>query len=152
MASSERPAEDRYRANVFKDYEGDGIVVHWEPALCIHVAACIRGLPVVFDPNARPWVAATAATADQVAEVIAACPTGALSFSRTDNGEDEEPGTPTSVQPRLNGPLFLRGDIEVIDSEGNVGRKATRLALCRCGASGNKPYCDLSHRAIGFKS
>jgi uncharacterized Fe-S cluster protein YjdI len=41
--------EDRYTPDVLKKYEGDGIVVHWEPKLCIHVAACIRRLPGVFD-------------------------------------------------------------------------------------------------------
>lgn len=46
--------------------------------------------------------------------------------------------------------LFLRGDLRVVDGEGNVVRTATRMALCRCGHSRNKPYCDLSHEELGF--
>ncbi len=143
--------EQRHRPDVLKEYEAAGIVVHWEPKLCIHVSNCIRALPHVFDPNARPWVNADAAPADEIAAAIETCPTGALSYTRTDGGPQETPASPTQVQPRPNGPLFVRGAVEMIDAEGNVTRRATRVALCRCGQSGNKPYCDLSHRDVGFK-
>ena len=106
----------------------------------------------MFKPDARPWVNVEAASADEIAAAIESCPTGALSYVRTDGAPQEAPESPTKVEPRPNGPLFVRGDIEVIDAEGNVTRRATRIALCRCGQSSNKPYCDLSHRAVGFKS
>jgi uncharacterized Fe-S cluster protein YjdI len=143
--------ERRYEPDVLKKYKGGGIEVHWEPKLCIHVANCIRALPRVFDPNARPWVNVEAASADEIAAAIESCPTGALNYVRTDGAPQETPESPTKVEPRPNGPLFVRGDIEVIDADGNVVRRATRVALCRCGQSSNKPYCDLSHRAVGFR-
>jgi len=144
--------ESRHSPDVVRAYEGEGIVVYWEPKLCIHTGNCIRGLPQTFDPEARPWIDARSASADEIASVILTCPTGALSFERTDDGPQEEPARPATVQPRKNGPLFLRGDFEVIDASGEVARRATRMALCRCGQSQNKPYCDLSHRAAGFQS
>ena len=144
--------EQRHQPDVLKQYEGPGITVHWEPNLCIHVSNCIRAVPGVFKPDARPWVNVEGASADEIAAAIESCPTGALSYLRTDGGPQEAPESPTKVEPRPNGPLFVRGDIEVIDAEGNVTRRATRIALCRCGQSRNKPYCDLSHRAVGFKS
>jgi uncharacterized Fe-S cluster protein YjdI len=150
--TTEEKAENRYRPEVLKQYEGDGVVVHWEPKLCIHTANCIRNEPGVFDPNARPWVNVTAANADAIAAAIETCPTGALRYVRTDGAPQEAPVSPPTVQPRTNGPLFVRGEFQVIDAQGNVIREATRLALCRCGHSQNKPYCDLSHRAAGFKS
>jgi uncharacterized Fe-S cluster protein YjdI len=143
--------ERRYEPDVLKKYDGDGIEVRWEPKLCIHVANCIRALPGVFDPNSRPWINAGAASADEIAAVIETCPTGALSYTRTDGAPQETPNSPTKVQPRRNGPLFVRGDIEIVDAEGTVVRRVTRIALCRCGQSNNKPYCDLSHRAVGFR-
>jgi uncharacterized Fe-S cluster protein YjdI/CDGSH-type Zn-finger protein len=146
------PDEARHAPDVRRSYEGAGIVVRWEPKLCIHVANCIRALPAVFNPGARPWVDVDAATAAEIAEAIRSCPTGALAFDRTDGGPQEMPDVPTTVQPRLNGPLFLRGDIQVVDTRGAVTRSATRMALCRCGHSQNKPYCDLSHRAAGFRA
>jgi uncharacterized Fe-S cluster protein YjdI/CDGSH-type Zn-finger protein len=151
MTSNER-TEARYGEGVSREYKGDGVTVQWEPALCIHVANCIRSLPGVFDPEARPWVDVTAAYAAEIAAAIETCPTGALRYVRTDGAPQEQPHVPTRVQPRLNGPLFVEGDIEIVDIQGNVARKATRLALCRCGHSQNKPYCDLSHRIVGFRS
>jgi len=144
--------EQRHEPDVLKKYAGDGIEVRWEPKLCIHASSCIRALPHVFDPNARPWVNVDDASADEIAAAIESCPAGALSYMRTDGAPEETPESPTKVQPRPNGPLLLRGDIEVIDVEGNVIRRATRVALCRCGQSSNKPYCDLTHRTIGFRS
>lgn len=144
--------EARHQPDVSRIYEGNGITVRWEPGLCIHAANCIRALPQTFDPGARPWVMLEPASADEVADAIRRCPTGALSYVRTDDTPGEAPRIPTTVQPRPDGPLFVQGDVEVIDVDGTVVRRATRLALCRCGHSQNKPYCDLSHRAAGFKS
>lgn len=144
--------EDRYRSESLRKYEGAGLIVFWEPELCIHIANCIRHQPGVFDPNARPWVDVTAATAEEIAAAVESCPTGALRYERIDGGAQEPPEVPTSIQPRPNGPVFVRGNLKIVDLSGNVVREATRLALCRCGHSQNKPYCDLSHRAVGFVS
>ena len=111
---------------------------------------CVRGLPKVFDPEARPWVVVDAADADAVAVAIESCPTGALHYRRLDGGRQEEPPTETTVEPRPNGPLFVRGPVRIVDPDGRLIREDTRVALCRCGASENKPFCDGSHRRIGF--
>jgi len=50
-----------------------------------------------------------------------------------------------------DGPHHLRGDIEIRDDSGKALARETRMALCRCGASGNKPYCDNSHVGVRFK-
>ena len=50
-----------------------------------------------------------------------------------------------------DGPLFVRGDITVTDEAGAIVRHDTRMALCRCGGSANKPFCDDTHRRIGFR-
>ena len=76
--------QERYKPDVLRQYEGAGIVVHWEPGPCIHVSKCIRALPDVFDPSARPWVRVDAATADDIAATIRTCPSGALRYERTD--------------------------------------------------------------------
>jgi CDGSH-type Zn-finger protein len=114
------------------------------------VRNCVRGLPQVFDPEARPWVVVDAAGADAVAATIETCPTGALHYRRLDGGQQEQPPTETTIEPRPNGPLFVRGPVHMVDADGRLIREDTRVALCRCGASGNKPFCDGSHRRIGF--
>jgi uncharacterized Fe-S cluster protein YjdI/CDGSH-type Zn-finger protein len=144
--------EQRKHKGVALDYTNQAISVHWEPSICIHTGNCLRGLPGVFDAEARPWVRPDAASADEIAAVIETRPTGALSYSRYDGGAEETGPQVAEVEPRLNGPLFLRGNLEVVDATGAVVRRATRIALCRCGQSASNPYCDLSHRRVDFRS
>ena len=61
------------------------------------------------------------------------------------------PDEPVSVEVRPNGPLFVRGRVRITRPGGEVGTDEVRVALCRCGASQNKPFCDNSHRLIGFR-
>lgn len=133
-------------------YANDAIEVHWEPRLCIHSGHCTNGLPEVFDPGARPWVDVDAAQADRIAATILTCPTGALHFRRKDGGPQEQAPDETTIDPQPNGPLFVRGRLHIRDSEGDVIREDTRVALCRCGGSRNKPFCDGSHRQNGFRT
>ncbi|MEX2236170.1 MAG: (4Fe-4S)-binding protein [Dehalococcoidia bacterium] len=143
---------ERKNPGVAKEYRNDEIVVLWEPDYCIHVAACLMGLPQVFDVQRRPWISINAANADAIAQVVMRCPTGALHYKRLDGAPDEEAAAETTVTPWPNGPLFVRGRVRLADRRGGTIREDTRVALCRCGASANKPFCDGTHRAIGFTS
>jgi CDGSH-type Zn-finger protein/uncharacterized Fe-S cluster protein YjdI len=128
------------------EYEGEDITVSYDVMRCIHVRECVRGLPHVFDPNKRPWIEPDNATADELAEVITRCPTGALHFERTDDGPAEQTPTENTVLVAADGPLYLRGDVDIAAPDGTVILEDTRVALCRCGLSANKPLCDNSHR------
>jgi uncharacterized Fe-S cluster protein YjdI/CDGSH-type Zn-finger protein len=147
MTEQPSPQEQRGPRRV---YRSDAIEVHWEPRFCIHTGNCVRGLGRVFDPSARPWVDVDAADPEAIARTIVTCPTGALHFRRLDGGAQEEAAAETTVEPRPNGPLFVRGRLKIVSADGDVIREDTRLALCRCGASQNKPFCDGSHRRVGF--
>ena len=145
--STDDPTRGRDHA---RTYSNDAIEVRWEPRFCIHTKNCVRGLGAVFNPEARPWVQVDGADADRIAETIETCPTGALHFRRLDGGPQEEAPEETAIAPQHNGPLFLRGHLRIVDENGALIREDSRVALCRCGASRNKPFCDGSHRRIGF--
>ncbi len=49
-----------------------------------------------------------------------------------------------------DGPYLVTGEVEITDASGRVARRATKVALCRCGHSATKPFCDGSHRTSGF--
>lgn len=132
-------------------FENDAIEVTWSQRRCIHAAECVRRLPAVFQPGERPWVKLERSGADAVAEVVQRCPTGALQYSRRDGGAGEAPPEQNLVLVTANGPTYLRGDIEIIAPDGSVLLQDTRVALCRCGASANKPLCDNAHRTAGFR-
>ena len=132
-----------------REYSTPEIVVEWQPRLCFHSHNCIRALPQVFDPDARPWVRLELASADEVDAAVAQCPSGALRARRA--GAAEARAEPLEVEASAAGPLLLRGGVRVLDAEGNVLYEGERAALCRCGGSQNKPFCDGTHKAIGFE-
>ena len=70
-------------------YETPEITVTFEPALCIHSARCVRGLPAVFDVRRRRWIAPEAGDADAIHAQVAQCPSGALKSYRP--GEFQPP-------------------------------------------------------------
>ena len=144
--------EERRRPGVERVYRNGEIEVLWEPKLCIHAGKCFRGLPEVFQPEETPWVRVDAATTDKIAEVVMTCPTGALHFERLDGGSQETQPEETTINARPNGPLYVRGRIRITGPGGQLIREDTRLALCRCGHSENKPFCDGSHRRVGFRT
>jgi CDGSH-type Zn-finger protein/uncharacterized Fe-S cluster protein YjdI len=141
-------SDGRQRGDVH-GYSSDAIEVTWDKKRCIHSADCVRGLPAVFVPGERPWVRPAEATADAVAEVVERCPTGALRYRRTDGGAAEKPTAENVVRLGADGPVYVRGRLEIHAPDGSV-REETRAALCRCGASANKPFCDNSHVGTGF--
>ncbi len=58
---------------------------------------------------------------------------------------------PVTVKPLPDGPLQVKGECEVLDAQGNaMPGKGGDIYLCRCGHSGNKPFCDGSHKTSGF--
>lgn len=59
---------------------------------------------------------------------------------------------PNIIKVRVNGPLLCTGDIEVLDAHGKVLGKSDNVALCRCGHSADKPFCDGSHNEAGFEN
>lgn len=137
---------------ITKKYKNDDITVVWQPHICIHSAICFRGLPGVFDPRERPWVKIEGADSESIMAQIDKCPSGALSYYKNeDENKTEIVEQEIIVEVTQNGPLLAYGNISIKDSEGNITKKNKVTALCRCGASGNKPYCDGSHAKIGFE-
>jgi CDGSH-type Zn-finger protein len=58
------------------------------------------------------------------------------------------------ISIRPNGPYLVEGDVEVTDAQGNKVDTSTRpkVALCRCGSSATKPFCDGAHNKVGFQA
>jgi CDGSH-type Zn-finger protein/uncharacterized Fe-S cluster protein YjdI len=132
-------------------YEGERITVRYDSQRCIHAEECIHGLAGVFDPEKRPWIQPDEAGADEVAAVILRCPTGALTFERQDEGVEEAVPDRNKIRVAVDGPLYVQGDVEIASADGTALTRESRAALCRCGGSANKPFCDNRHREIAFQ-
>jgi CDGSH-type Zn-finger protein len=59
---------------------------------------------------------------------------------------------PVTITPAKNGPLAVEGSLEIIAASGRRLATKTKAFMCRCGASANRPYCDGSHKKIGFEA
>jgi uncharacterized Fe-S cluster protein YjdI len=139
-------------AKRIQTYENGAIEVTFDPNLCIHSARCLQGLPDVFDVRRRKWIEVDAGSADAIAQTIQRCPSGALQYVRKDGGAAELPDVPAYAVPQPNASVFVRGDLEILHDTGEIIASGPRFALCRCGESANKPFCDNTHRAIGFQA
>ena len=137
-------------ARKVRSYEGEGVVIDFEARRCIHAAKCVSGLPGVFDADRRPWIDATQGTVEEIVRVVESCPSGALTYRRQDGGPEEAVPTANSVRVEPNGPLYASGDLRVQLGDDESPR-VVRAALCRCGHSANKPFCDNAHIDAGFE-
>ena len=63
-----------------KEYSNDEITVVWLATKCIHSGNCVRSLPQVFQPKEKPWIKISNANSEEIKNVVAKCPSGALSI------------------------------------------------------------------------
>jgi CDGSH-type Zn-finger protein len=59
---------------------------------------------------------------------------------------------PLAIDPQIDGPLQVRGNLEITSGTGRAVARVVNARLCRCGASATKPFCDGSHARVGFRS
>lgn len=65
---------------------------------------------------------------------------------------EEQKGTPEiKVDIMKNGPAIVQGTVSITHADGSTEIKENRMAICRCGASSNKPFCDGQHGKVGFE-
>jgi len=133
-------------------YSTDKINVTWDQKRCIHAEECVNGLPNVFDPNEKPWIQPDNASVDELTNVIKQCPTGALHYELKKEESIEQPPEQNVITLDKDGPLYIHGEVVIRDMDENIVLKDTRVAMCRCGKSKNKPLCDNSHIEADFKA
>ena len=136
---------------ITKKYIKDELTMLWKPKTCIHAAVCVQMLPKVYTPNERPWMKQENASVSELKEQINACPSGALSYEDRSKSINENETAMIKATIKENGPMLIKGNIEITGIDGQVESKSGMTAICRCGASGNKPYCDGSHAKVDFK-
>ena len=135
------------RASRASTFAGDDITMTDDLSICAKAGYCRNRVTSVWelideasDPEARA----------QAQRMISLCPSGRL--VETTPGEDREPVfEPPSIGAIRNGPLWVRGGIPVESADGSTYEARNRVTLCRCGHSSNKPFCDGSHEAVGFR-
>ena len=135
-AGKEPSGEDTVRA-----YQGKEITILYNPRICSHAAECVARVPESFHPGDKPWITPDDASEEKLREAVRACPSGALQVQ----GEGQLIPERAQIVVEKNGPYRVT-EVPIIGSD-VPGKEGTeeKFVLCRCGLSGNKPYCDGSH-------
>lgn len=64
-----------------KEYSNGEITIKWQPKLCVHAGVCVKTLPKVYNPKAKPWIKMENATTEELKNQVRNCPSGALTFT-----------------------------------------------------------------------
>lgn len=135
-----------------RKYAGEQISVSFDFKRCIHVKECVRRAAGAFDKDRQPWILPDESAREEVVAAVLSCPTGALRVEGEIGGKTEALPPINTIWVMLDGPLYLRGDLEIVDETGETLHRDTRIALCRCGQSSNTPFCDDAHLEAGFEA
>lgn len=126
-------------------YSGTELDVEWDSRLCIHIGECGFAKGDLFVAGRDPWCQPDLSPSNEVKEIVARCPSGAL-VCRTKAGQITEFKAPeNTVTVSYQGPYFIKGDLAIEQPSNDMPGTQFRAALCRCGLSNNKPFCDNSH-------
>mgnify|MGYP001821180802 FL=1 len=134
-----------------KTYLGKNIDVQWDSRLCIYIGDCGYSSGDLFVGGRDPWCQPDLVDDDYVKDVVRRCPSGALTYNDKTPGENEQSAECNSVQVVYNGPLYIQGELHIENAPEDMPGVRYRAALCRCGQSQNKPFCDNSHHKAGFE-
>jgi CDGSH-type Zn-finger protein len=133
-------------------YVGDGVTIYDDRSVCAHAGLCTDGLPAVWKLGSEPWIDPTGASAEEIIAVVKTCPSGALTYSRSTDGQIEEAHNEPELVPAPNGPYAVRGKVPVTSAAGEPYEDRERITLCRCGESDNKPFCNGKHWECKFQA
>jgi CDGSH-type Zn-finger protein len=145
---SAETADRKPRATRARVFVGEGVVMTDDHSLCTHAGFCGDRFTSVWqmirhtdDPAVR----------DRMKAMIDRCPSGTLAHAPGQESANDEPVFEKGIGVIKDGPLWIRGGIRVESADGTAYEVRNRMTLCRCGNSGNKPFCDGSHYECGFR-
>jgi uncharacterized Fe-S cluster protein YjdI len=141
-----------------KEYTNGEVTVYWRSNLCIHSANCLIELPEVFDNSRKPWVNMNGGSSREIIRTVNTCPSRALLYKvnvkttrRTVKKKKKRAPAQARIEILKNGPALIRGSFIIRDADKKKVKVAGEVvAICRCGGTRKPPFCDGTHKKIGF--
>lgn len=133
------------------EFKGETAKVNFCSKLCIGTGECGRASGELFVDGRKPWCDPDQMDSLTVKNIIERCPSGALTAKAEDCDISEIAVSENTIHVSQNGPYFLKGELEITGAPTDSSGTKFRAALCRCGHSKNKPFCDNSHINAGFR-
>lgn len=95
---------------------GQGVTIYDDRTRCSHIGRCTDGLPEVFRLVQEPWIDVTAASTEEIAQVVSRCPSGALAYTLGDDPEPKEEEADPQIIALPDASLGVRGAIPVVSA------------------------------------
>ena len=130
-------------------YAGTEVTIHDNRGICQHAGFCTDNLAAVFKLHQDPWIEPNGARAEAIIGQVRQCPSGALSYS-VRGTEHRDQNRPPGITVSKDGPYRVTGRVDLKTEPWAEGASKEHYALCRCGGSKNKPFCDGTHWYNGF--
>jgi len=129
---------------IIQTYEGKDITIHFNRSICAGASTCVSDLNKVFKSgDGDNWIYPDNDINNNIIKTISKCPSGALSYQINDKVFIDKREVP-KISIVKDGPYNVEA-IDIETSQIPTNYSETKYALCRCGNSKNKPYCDYSH-------
>ncbi len=120
-----------------RSYSNDEITVFWKPGECIHNQCPTEALTFKWNDNEKNQQEKSPKAVKDTTE-------GGIIQSESEQ-------KPVQIQIMRNGPILFSGKFKIVGPDGVELKSMQMVSLCRCGASGNLPFCDGTHFKIGFR-
>lgn len=135
---------------IIKEYKNEDITVVWVPAKCTQSQCCFKAYSEVFDPTRKPWIQMDKGITDKIIRTVEACPSGALSYYFNKKAETvRQEVKPVVVRLSPAGSVKIEGSFIFRDENGEEKWiENETIAICRCGISNTKPFCDGMHKTL----
>ena len=131
-------------------YSREELTVFDNRGICQHSGFCTDALASVFRASVEPFIDLSGADKDAIVQAVRKCPSGALSYA-LDGIEHRDQEREPTVTVSKDGPYRITGGVEIPGEPRAEGASTEHYALCRCGGSKNKPFCDGTHWYIKFR-
>ena len=145
------PEESPPEANTVRVWENGPLAVHAEIVLDGEPDGFRRVLCRCGLSGSKPYCDGSHNGGDEPGDPVDAFVASGEPPTRDMTALDER-GGPLRIDPQLDGPLMISGNLEIMAGTGRGVERTQTCRLCRCGASQNKPFCDGSHARVGFRS
>lgn len=134
---------------IIQVYKSKDITITFNRSICSGAANCVRDFPNIYTSASENWIYPDLGTKKEIIESIRNCPSGALSYSLNDEKNVNVCNLENCLEEKIelfkNSPIYVRGSIDIEVQKWSFNANKTKFALCRCGKSKNKPFCDYSH-------
>lgn len=131
-------------------YAGAEVTILDNRGTCCHSGNCSDKLPNVFRVGVEPWIDPNGASKQEIIDIVRACPSGALRYALGGVTFGDRERAP-SIYVSKDGPYHVQGRVTLLHEQFDEGASTEHYALCRCGRSKNKPFCDGSHWYAKFE-